>query len=322
MKNMAELAAPETKSETNPSVTLPAGEWGRLLSILIARGGGTTPFATIGLRVYEDFLGFKNVVEAEYVGGTNSGSAIKAWFPVHGPVSPGEIATNDPVRLIDYLDGGLFGPEEAVTVRSSDGRLYITGSKKHTSMGAADAGSVPRTKFANAFTQGPGNCFVNTNADHAPKKADDWNDWVQAGYVVAQIPKASIDRLLKAGSMLHKRYANAVYTFHVTDGALTATLQETRDKTADLIELQEIAGAQVLYGSPDGRIPFRYDVIEPFWSSLKDVHTTGVIMVTNIAKEHRVNFIAGEDFENAEGPKLLGPKLRLTQIVGTWDEVE
>jgi hypothetical protein len=288
----------ETQTKQNPSVTLPSKELSRLLKIFIAKGGGgAPPFQSVR------FSRTPEALIAEYQAPPPKSVGIFASYPLpgSGPNEIGDIATNDPVRLLEYIDGiaGL-ADDQAITLSSTGDWIRIRGGRRNATMSAVDPESVPRTQFQNPYGMSPGG-VVSTNPNTRPPAGSPWDAWTANGYAVYQIKKSVLADILTGGALIAKRYKNALIRVTGDQKVVAVTIQESQDQTADSIDLGILDGVTVYAGSPPVDIHIRYDLVEPLWNAIQTVKTDHVwfvhrpIMFHGEQPEVRFNVLAQEE---------------------------
>ena len=280
--------APETTAPTvtpNPTIVTTPSELSRFLGLAMAKNGaGNPPFMFIDLSVGNGILSSTHI----NAGGDTS---ARLWART-APGAPGEFATNEPQRLLDYIDGKIFTADEQISVTAADAKITISGARRSVRMSAGSVADVPRSTFADPYGVAINGCYVNTAPTRRPVDNSPWSAWTAKGYQVVTLPLAEVQSILGAGKVAYKRYRNAVVRFDISD-RLTATVQDSRDTTADLIELGQIA-AQVEPGSPTGKFGLVFEIVEPLLASIATLKTESVVMVRH-PDEIRVNFLGNEN---------------------------
>jgi hypothetical protein len=286
----------ETKNDQTPSVTLPSKELSRVLKIFIAKGGGgTPPFQAVR------FERTANALVAEYQAPPPKSVGIWASYPLPQTNQTGNIATNDPLRLLEYIDGiGGMADDDAITLSSTGDWIRIRGGRRNATMSAVSPDSVLRTQFQNPYGLSPAG-IVSTNPNTRPANGSNWDAWTANGYAVYQIKKEVLAELLAGGALIAKRYKNALIRL-VGDGTVVAArIQESQDQTADSVDLGTLDGVTVYAGSPPIDMSIRYDLVEPLWTSLQSVKTDHVWFVhrpipfNGEQPEVRFNILAQEE---------------------------
>ncbi len=310
---MSEL---EQLQEQAPATTaLPEGilrgkakDLSRIFRILAAKSAGTPPFTQVGVMV-DSHAGTAHA-EHRNAGGS---AGLKAWWTIQGG-QDGTLATNDVARLIDYVDGGLFGPEEQISVVGLGGKIELQGARRSARMGAFDYAQVPRFsggKLVDPFISVSNGCFISTDPSKRPGPNAPWSEWAAKGYAVVHIPLKELATVLTGGELIQKRYHNALVRFTIDEG-VSVSVQESRDQTADLVDLGRLETAKVEPGSASDEFAVMYSTAEPFFSTLKLARAEVATLVHHPA-EVRINLCYAED-------KTEDYKLYVTQTFSRWKQ--
>jgi hypothetical protein len=299
-------ATEQDGTENDGEFVMKAGDLARVTKMLIGKGGGgNPPFLAMGFKVNPD-----NTVKVEHVDGAMRALGIHSVFKVMAG-APGTIATNDTLRFLDYVDTGLFAADSVVSVKGMGGKIIISDADRSVKMSAMPFNAVPRSGMADLYGLAPEASFVSSKPDRrAGPKA--WEDWAAKGYLVFKMSMDELSRILAAGTLAYRRYRNALYKFTSDGSALTLSIQEARDLTADDIQYGKVEGT-LIQPAVSVQFSFRHDVVEALWSSAKASTSKEAIIVYH-PDEVRINVLYGENSEEGQ------PTLRLTQTLVTFDK--
>jgi len=300
------------EAETNAGVfDTPPNELARILALFAGKGGaGNPPFEKIDLKISPGPPG-RVSVSTDHTNAAKNLGIRAVWTGAVGDGAAFETATNEPIKLIDYLaGGGFFVADRPVRLSyhgdgPEAGRILLSQGSRYASVPTSPVSGVPRQPLADTFVEGPEGVFVSSDPKlprPAPKSG--WLEWTKAGYVVLSIPTTEIAAILSAaGTLFRHGSKGALIRFVIDANGVEIVCSDPKDPKAEVARIDHLDGAISETGSPDDTFAVLYSAVEPIWSALSSTKAPAITLV-RLPSARRVNLIAVEKDE-AGTPTLL-----------------
>jgi hypothetical protein len=293
-------------SETNGygSLSAPPTELSRLLKLLIGKGGaGDGPFEKVDIEAVErDGI---YVLSSEHA---NRLSTQQAKTEFYGATGKGALSfgLDKPTKMIDYIDG-LFVSDVPVELGfdPSLARIDLANGDNRVSLSTVAIGDIPRSKMENRWGIAPDGTWVSSQPEVRPPDGSPWAKWVEAGYLVVEIPVAFLNRILAAGSILSAHsYKNSVVRFRFSSGVGNVEIGDPKEPTAETVRIGFPSSVIIPPGVEDA-FPVAYAGVSALWESIRNAKVDTVTLVHFAGKsgknaESRVNLSLVEKGEAGE----------------------